>query len=89
MSILPNTTLYGYERSDFTAKDGRQVVGYWFYLARPIRQDRGAGSAFDKVYISQAKLPGGQLPPLGSVVDILYNKYGKVASVSVAPPARK
>lgn len=82
--------LYGVEKSDFTAQDGSLVSGYWFYLGRPIDASRGSGVAVDRSYVLASRVPGG-VPPIGSDLQLVYTRRGKVAGVTVlsVPQGRK
>lgn len=72
----------GYRRNDFETADGSKVCGYWFYVGddTPVGVD-GAGVWADRVYVSERRLAGRPVPPVGSPIDIAYNKAGKVSRV--------
>ena len=84
-------TLFGYERNNFTVKDGSIICGYNIYMATPITSSDGKGNSAERVYISDAKLDrfGVKLEDLlGKEVNIIYNKYGKIAALQVQPQTK-
>ena len=81
------TKVIGVERSCFTSRSGgEEVKGYNLYLASEISADRGAGSRVERLYLSDAKASVWGLDAralLGHTVHALYNRWGKLASLSV------
>ena len=81
------TQVIGVERSCFTSRSGgEEVKGYNLYLASEISADRGAGSRVERLYLSDAKASVWGLDAralLGHTVQALYNRWGKLASLSV------
>ena len=77
----------GVERSCFHSRNGgEEVKGYNLYLASEISADRGAGSRVERLYLSDAKASVWGLDAralLGHTVQALYNRWGKLASLSV------
>ena len=70
------------EKTDFTAKDGTRVTGTTFYTAETIPSQRGEGEKGDRFFLSAAKLTALDfVPAVNQVVELYYNKYGKVASL--------
>lgn len=73
--------IVGFERSDFRAKDtGVEVKGCNVYLAREINPDRGAGIAFDRIYLSDKKAESMGIL-LDDLIDcdvlVYYSRFGK------------
>ena len=62
----------------FTAKDGKEITGTTYYLG--YETDGVEGMATDKVFISAAKMPKDDIA-VGSEVDVLFNRYGKVEAI--------
>ena len=81
------TTVIGVERSCFHSRSGgEEVRGYNLYLASDISADRGAGSRVERLYLSDVKAETWGLDArelLGHTVQALYNRWGKLASLSV------
>ena len=81
------TKVIGVERSCFRSRnEGEEVKGYNLYLASEISADRGAGSRVERLYLSDAKASVWGLDAralLGHTVQALYNRWGKLASLSV------
>lgn len=69
--------IVGIENVDYESKKtGRRVEGYRLYVQ--FEKENCQGSATDCVFINKNILEGFTL---GDEVEILYNKYGKVASL--------
>lgn len=72
--------IMGYERSNFTTKDGTKVTGYNVYVSREIDPERGEGTAAERIYLTDGKLNANNVDLAGSIgqdVIIYYNRYGK------------
>lgn len=77
-------TIIGYERADFSTKDGTKVTGVHVYVGRPAAPTLGEGSVVERVYVSDRKIEACGLDlskAIGKEVQIYYNRYGKVASI--------
>ena len=76
--------IIGYVRGDFTSKGGTEIKGMNVFITSEIDKTRGAGSAAERVYLTDAKLEreGIDLAALlGKEVKVYYNRYGKVDSI--------
>lgn len=76
----------GYQMLSFTGKDGEKISGMNLYLSRSIPTDKGAGDATERIFLSDARMKRMELDAaklLGADVDVLYNRFGKVAEVVV------
>lgn len=74
--------LVGFKHVCFTAKDtGALIDGYNFYLTEE-RQDV-EGVYAERIFVSKAKLAG-YVPHVGDEIEIVYNRFGKVARVMMA-----
>ena len=72
--------IIGYADSMFTAADGTVVEGMNIYCTES--RKNVIGSACERIYISAAKLnDAGYIPSIDDEIEVLYNKYGKVASI--------
>lgn len=71
-------TVLGKRLVSFTAKDGKEVKGVSLYLG--YETEGVEGMAADKVFIPAAKLPKNDIV-VGSEVDVLFNRYGKVEAI--------
>lgn len=72
-------TVLGKKNVAFTADDGREITGTTLYLG--YETEGVEGMAADKVFISAAKMPKKEIV-VGSDVDILFNRYGKVETIN-------
>lgn len=73
--------LVGYQRADFTTKDGIEVNGWNVYLSSPIDPENGKGVACERIYLTtrKAEVAGIELAMMvNKDVEIFYNRYGKV-----------
>lgn len=71
----------GKKKVNFTAQDtGALISGVTFYLA--FADDKIEGYGTENVFVSSSKM-GGPAPAVGSHVNVIYNKYGKVDSLLV------
>lgn len=71
-------TLVGFEAKHFKFEDGKEVEG--FYLYSEEKKENVTGIATDRVFASHNKLDG-YVPVLGDVLEINYNRWGKLQSV--------
>lgn len=69
--------LIGYQENNFTVENGKEIRGYWLFLANEIHHN-GAGHYVERLYCSEHKLKGRKLPPIGTDVMAYYNKQGKL-----------
>ena len=78
--------LIGYERSDFSAKDGTMITGYNVYIGTPVSANGdGDGMKAERLYISDNKLAKQQIDLaalMGSDIQVFYNRFGKIASIA-------
>lgn len=76
--------LIGFERSDFTASDGKEIKGYNVWLARTIDPARGKGSAVDRFYMTEEKIAAAGMDLaalLNKDAEVYYNRYGKLERI--------
>lgn len=76
----------GIKDVNFKAKDGGSVQGVKLYVTDD-SVEVNAGTACDSLFLSDSLLERNELRPgdiqLGDHLNISYNKYGKVQSVSI------
>lgn len=74
-------TVMGFIRADFKGQDGNLVRGYNVFLSYELGED-GEGAGCERIYMTDDKLTrcGYQLK-VGDTVDLLYNRYRKVAAI--------
>lgn len=76
--------IIGVVNTKFTAQDGTIIEGKTVHTAEPISPERGIGEAGDRFFMSKAKLADLDFDPVpGQTVDVLYNRYGKVATMKL------
>lgn len=80
--------IIGYSKSDFTTKTGDEVHGYRIYgIDEDISPAIGEGKTCDQIFLTTwkiAELGNLDVPSLlGHNVDIGYNRYGKIKSITV------
>lgn len=76
--------IIGRETTDFIAKDGQRISGTTFHTAETISSQRGEGEKGDRFFLSAAKLAALDfVPTVNQVVELYYNKYGKVTTLRV------
>lgn len=73
-------TVVGKKILNFTTKEGNVIDGCTYYIT--YEEKNVIGVTTDKVFVSTAKLDG-TLINVGDVIDIFYNKFGKVDKVEV------
>lgn len=71
----------GYRNSSFKSSEGNTISGMTFYLT--CGDSNVIGVVADRVFVSANKL-NGYAPNLGDVVDVEYNKYGKVNGIKLS-----
>ena len=76
--------IVGFKRADFTSKEGTMITGYNLYLSYPITGEDASGSAFERYYLTDAKLAKcGYKPRVGDEVNVSFNRYGKPDIITV------
>lgn len=76
-------TIIGLKPEQFQAKDGTEIRGKTIYVNIPIKGS-GEGYAGERLFLSEAKLSKLDfLPAIGQKILPLYNKYGKVQTLSL------
>ena len=80
-------TIVGLSRTSFTGQDGTPVEVKTFFVTEPIDPKRGEGVSAERFFLSRAKLAALDFSPeVGQVVDVLYNRFGRVTSLSLVDP---
>ena len=68
--------IIGFKKSDFAAKDGKQIHGTRLYLSAPLSD--GEGLFCESIYMTDEKLArSGYTPCLGDEVVVSYNRFRK------------
>lgn len=77
--------IIGLVNMKFKAKDTDTMIeGKTIHTTEPISPERGIGEAGDHFFMSAAKLSALDFDPApGQTVDVLYNRYGKVATMKL------
>lgn len=73
--------IVGYKESSFDTPDGKHISGVTFYVSFKSDSPNCYGIMTDKVFISENKLAGQQYD-IGYTLNPVYNKFGKIQSVS-------
>ena len=74
--------IVGLKRVDFKDKDGSQIQGVKVYVNLP--EDNVEGMATDSFFLSDNKFADiHDALCVGSLIDVHYNKYGKISSVTL------
>ena len=74
--------IVGIRPASFTASDGTKIEGKTVYVTEPMTAPNALGKATDRFFLSQKKLDElGFTLSIGMEVDVLYNRYGKVATL--------
>lgn len=72
----------GIRKVEFDAQDGKHISGVSLFCSYPITKN-GEGVGVDKIFLSDNKLGQcGYYPELGDEINVQYNRYGKVDSVT-------
>lgn len=75
-------SIAGVKTVDFTDKDDNSIKGISIYLASPIPSDKGSGLEVDKFFLSSKRVSEvGSSLKVGSDVDVVFNKYGKIDNI--------
>ena len=79
------TTIIGIAKTQFTGADGNIVSGLTVYTTEPLDTSKGSkGCKGDKFFLSQNKLKSLDFEPdIGQSINVLYNKYGKVQTITL------
>lgn len=74
----------GVEYMEFTGRDGETVSGMTVHTTEKIDAKRGQGERTDHFFLSKKKLSTlGFVPAPGQLVEVFYNRYGKVATLKL------
>lgn len=74
--------IIGKRTVSFDAQDGKHISGVSLFCSYPITKN-GEGVGVEKIFLSDSKLAYcGYFPELGDEINVQYNRYGKVESVS-------
>jgi hypothetical protein len=82
---MNHLTVVGVQETEFKPKDSNDLIkGYNLWLGE---ERKGVdGLATDRVFITAEKMNGLTIEP-GDIVEISYNKWGRVQSISIAESA--
>ena len=73
----------GYKRADFKPKDSdSEIKGINLFVT--YKRNDVQGDACERLFVSDNRA-GTYLPKVGDEVEIVYNRYGKVESIFLAP----
>ena len=80
-------TIIGVNTISFQGKDGNLVEGTNLYTTAPLDPAKGgSGCSAEKFFLSQARLAELDFTPkVGDEVEVLFNRFGKVATVRKLP----
>lgn len=73
--------LIGVRLVDFKAEDGNKITGARLFCLCDMIEKNGSGRACESFFVSQKNLP--KIPQLGSNIEPIYNKYGKVQGINI------
>lgn len=71
--------IIGFQQRNLKFQDGREVSGYNLYLIE--QRDNVNGYACESLFVSNQKI-GDYFPKLDDVIDIRWNRWGKVEAIS-------
>lgn len=72
--------IVGFRKCDFETKDGKHIDGYSLYVLR--NDENVTGYVAERVFCSHSAL-GSYTPRLNDEIKVMYNRFGKPASVEV------
>lgn len=77
--------IIGIANTHFTPKDSdKAITGKTFYTTEPMDPKRGEGETADHFFLTNEKLAALNFTPaVGQTVDVLYNRYGRIATVKL------
>lgn len=80
-------TIIGVNAISFKGKDGNLVEGSSIYVTSPLDPTKGgSGCSAEKFFLSKARLAELDFTPrVGDKIEVLFNRYGKVAAVRKNP----
>ena len=79
--------IIGIVNVSFSTKDGNTITGKTFHVTSPVPAGQGSGEVTDHFFLSAAKLETLDFTPeLSQQIQVLYNRYGKVASLVLVDP---
>lgn len=73
--------IVGKRHVDFTDDKGRSIKGYSLYFT--MKSDGVEGEMTGKMFLSDEKALIVSLPPVGSTVEVYYDRYGRVCKFTV------
>lgn len=72
----------GFNKSDFTTKDGKEICGMRLYLTAPLTGN-GKGLSCESIYMTDEKLARcNYTPNLGDEVMVSYNRFQKPEAIT-------
>ena len=72
--------IVGYKKKNFNTPDGTQISGYDLHVTGV--ENGVTGNFVERIFASERKL-NNYTPSLGDIVDIQYNRYGKIDCIEV------
>lgn len=77
------SVVVGYQNSSFKAKDTGEVIsGCNVWLGEDVAKN-GEGQKVERVFLSDRLMERENfVPVVGAEVDLMYNRYGRIASIS-------
>lgn len=81
--------IIGISNTSFTPKDSETPIeGSTYHVTEPIDPKNGVGFKGDKFFLTRTKLSTLDFTPaIGQEVEVLYNKFGKVATLRLLSDA--
>lgn len=75
----------GWRNVSFKAQDGAQIDGITLYLKGNSISHDGEGFVYHRQFVPSSRFVDWKYKPaVGQVVVFVYNRYGKIAGISVA-----
>jgi len=79
--------IVGKRPSGFTTNDGANIEGVTLYLTEEMHTPGAEGCSVERVFLSKQKLASLDFEvSVGQEVNVLYNKFGKVATLTLIDP---
>lgn len=76
--------IIGTQQTSFKTKEGTTITGTTIYFTDEIAPEKGKGVSADRIFVSSNKLAILDFVPTpGQEIEILYNKFGKIAKLNL------